>query len=207
MEANDSGDISTVGINSHGHHPKRGAMTTTPSSSLGLSYASSFSVIDDNTIYVLGTDGNLWLEHAVNGKFGQVPPPREPVDGNVLAFQAVDANTIFVLGTDGNLWLEHAINSKFGQVPPPRELVDGNVIAFQAIDVNSVFVLDKGGLYLDHVKQSIDGRVLPILPRETVNVAVAAFQALDENAVYFLDAGGNLMLTHRIISSKKYYIY
>jgi hypothetical protein len=29
---------------------------------------------------VLGTNGNLWLEH---GPFGTVPPPRQQVDGNV----------------------------------------------------------------------------------------------------------------------------
>jgi hypothetical protein len=32
-------------------------------------------------LLVLGTDGKLWLEH---GPFGNVPPPRTQIDGNVL---------------------------------------------------------------------------------------------------------------------------
>ncbi len=102
--------------------------------SLSLSYFTSFHGLNDQTIYVLGSDGNLWLEHSVNlispgapGTFGQVPPPREHVDGNVAAFQPLDPNTVYVLGSDGNLWLEHSIGGKFGQVPPPRDTGTGNV--------------------------------------------------------------------------------
>jgi hypothetical protein len=43
-----------------------------------------FQALDSNFIYVLGTDGNLWFEHSVNGKFGQIPPPRGKVDANVM---------------------------------------------------------------------------------------------------------------------------
>ena len=60
----------------------------------------------------LGTDGNLWLEQP---PFGNVPPLRTQIDGNVRAFQAFDYNDIYVLGTDGNLWLERG---PFGTVPP-----------------------------------------------------------------------------------------
>jgi hypothetical protein len=74
------------------------------------------------TIYVLGADGNLWLE--TGGPFGTIPPRRQQVDGNVAAFQALDLNTIYVLGKNGNLWLEHA---PFGTVPPTRLQFDGNV--------------------------------------------------------------------------------
>jgi len=72
-------------------------------------------------VLALGTNGNLWLEH---GPFGNVPPPRQQVDGNVEAFQGLSATEVLVLGTDGNLWLEHG---PFGKVPPPRQQVDGNV--------------------------------------------------------------------------------
>jgi hypothetical protein len=41
--------------------------------------------MDAAAAYVLGTDGNLWLEHAgPDGKFGQIPPPREQVDADLL---------------------------------------------------------------------------------------------------------------------------
>lgn len=43
-----------------------------------------------------GGSVNLYYRQAI-------PPPREQVDGNVLAFQALDDNTVFVLGTDRNL--------------------------------------------------------------------------------------------------------
>jgi len=40
-----------------------------------------FQALDAQTMVVLGTDRNLWLEHA---PFGTVPPSRQQVDGNVL---------------------------------------------------------------------------------------------------------------------------
>ncbi len=94
-----------------------------------------------DVLYVLGADGNLWLEHS-DGVV--VPPPRQHVDGSVIAFQGLDANTIYVLGTDGNLWLEHSVNGQFGQVPPPRTHIDGNVDDFQAIGTGA-YVLGKDG--------------------------------------------------------------
>jgi hypothetical protein len=69
--------------------------------------------------YVLGVDGNLWLETA---PWGKVPPAREQVDGNVAGFWPLSASEAYVLGTDGNLWLE---NAPWGTVPPGRKHVDG----------------------------------------------------------------------------------
>src|SRR5580700_10848057 len=91
--------------------------------------AQAFEPLSAYEIYVLGSNGNLWLEHSgANGLFGQVPPPRQQVDGNVAAFYPLNANNIYVLGIDANLWLEHnGANRLFGQVPPPRQQVDGNV--------------------------------------------------------------------------------
>jgi hypothetical protein len=77
----------------------------------------SSASIDANTIYVLGQDGKLWLEH---GPFNSVPPPRQQVDGNVAAFDPVDGNNIYVLGSDGKFWLEFG---PFGRVPPNRQIV------------------------------------------------------------------------------------
>ncbi len=36
-----------------------------------------------NWVWVLGEDGNLWLEQ---GLFGKVPPSRQQIDGDVLGF-------------------------------------------------------------------------------------------------------------------------
>ena len=58
-----------------------------------------------NHIFVLGTDGNMWLEHA---PFGEGIPRREQVDGNVRAFQGLDRRTAFALGAcqQGYVWRE-----------------------------------------------------------------------------------------------------
>jgi hypothetical protein len=107
----------------------------------------SFQPIDAYNIFVLGVDGNLWLDT------WPVPPPNTPgfnawgdvqetirrrrqVDANVAAFQAIDRNTVFVLGKDGNLWLE---TSSTATTPPwgnltqtinTRQHIDGIVEAF-----------------------------------------------------------------------------
>ena len=168
-------------------------------SSLNPLYSSSFQALDTNTVYVLGEDGNLWLEHGGNDEWGQVPPPRERVDGNVRAFQALDANNVYVLGSNGNLWLEHSVNGKFGQVPPPRDHVDGNVAAFQAMNSEQVYVLGTdGNLWLEHSVNGKFGQVPP--PRDHVDGNVAAFVALpqDVNTIYVLGTDGNLWLEHSV---------
>jgi hypothetical protein len=48
--------------------------TSTPSSH------PEFEALSPDLAYVLGTDGNLWLE---TGPWGTVPPSRQQVDGNV----------------------------------------------------------------------------------------------------------------------------
>jgi hypothetical protein len=98
----------------------------------------SFRVVNPRStdqLLVLGSNANLWLEHA---PFGNVPPAREQVDGGVHAFQPIDNQTVLALGNNGKLWLEHA---PFGNVPPAREQVDGNVRAFQGLDSQTVLVL------------------------------------------------------------------
>ncbi len=94
----------------------------------------SFQTVDAyRHIFVLGTDGNLWLEQA---PFGKVPPARVQIDGNTFTFQALDLNTVLVLGTDGNLWLEQA---PFGKVPPARVQIDGSVQTFQGLELANGF--------------------------------------------------------------------
>ena len=85
----------------------------------------TFQGLSATQAYVLGEDGNLWLESA---PWGNVPPSREQVDDNVAALQALSATQAYVLGKDGNMWLE---SGPWGHVPPSREQV--NVTALQAL--------------------------------------------------------------------------
>ncbi|CEG58765.1 hypothetical protein [Legionella fallonii] len=141
-----------------------------------------FQAINPGEVYVLGSDDNLWLEHA---PFGAVPPSRIHVDANVSTFQAVDLGTILVLGTDGNLWLETA---PFGNVPPHRQQIDGNVQAFQALDMNTIFVLGTdGNLWLETAPF---GKQIPPL-RQQVDGNVIQFWAMDSGTVYVLGSDLN----------------
>src|SRR5579885_1215587 len=89
-----------------------------------------------DTVLVLGSDGNLWLEY---GPFGHPAPKfwtrREQVDANVQGFLGVNYDQVFVLGSDGNLWLEQG---PFGQPAPNfwtgRTPIDANVQAFATLD-------------------------------------------------------------------------
>jgi hypothetical protein len=131
--------------------------------------------VDSEHVFVVDNDRNLWLE---TGPFGaQIPPPRVPVDGNVVAIQPIDASSVYVLGTDGNLWLE---NAPFGTVPLPpcsethgfgkgfgcRTLIHSNVDAFVAMPGGAVYVVD-GNLDLWKVGTpniKIDGNVIAFQP-------------------------------------------
>jgi hypothetical protein len=98
-----------------------------------------FAAIDENNVYVLGSDRKLWLENAPFG--GTIPPHRAQVDGDVLDFEALDGGNIYVLGTDRNLWLEYGPFLIKGPIPPSRTHIDGNVRGFQATPGSDVFVL------------------------------------------------------------------
>jgi hypothetical protein len=115
---------------------------------------------DTDNILVLGRDRNLCWSILLNGRSGQVPPPREQVDGNVLAFQAIDLNNVIVLGTDNILWVEHV---PFGQVPPPRgQFTLLKVLAFQAVDTATIAFLDTDqNLWLQagFTRAQVDGNV------------------------------------------------
>jgi hypothetical protein len=85
-------------------------------------------------IFVLGTDGNLWLE---NAPFGTVPlPPCSETSGfgkgfgcctliysNVDAFVVMPGGPVYVVDGNLDLW----------QVGTPSVKIDGNVIAFQPL--------------------------------------------------------------------------
>ncbi len=145
-------------------------------------WRTAFQALNAAEIYVLGSDNNLWLEHA---PFGSVPPSRTQIDSNVDTFQAMDLGNVYVLGTDGNLWLETA---PFGNVPPSRVQVDGSVLAFQALDLNTVFVLGTdGNLWLETAPF---GNVPP--SRQQVDSNVIQFWAMDTGTVYVLGRDLNL---------------
>ncbi|MGO9525235.1 hypothetical protein, partial [Mycobacterium sp.] len=54
--------------------------------------------------FVLGQDGNLWIEAGLGG-WGSPPPPRLHVDSNVsMVFYAVDPMQFYVTDMNGSLW-------------------------------------------------------------------------------------------------------
>ena len=88
-----------------------------------------FQAVTANSVFVLGHDGRLWLEHAPfdHGTMWEA--------GGVQAFQGVGGGRVFVLGGDGRLWLES------GPFPAtPRQLVASNVANFQALDDHIIFI-------------------------------------------------------------------
>jgi hypothetical protein len=88
-----------------------------------------------SNVYVLGTDGNLWIEAPGWQQNGRVL-----VDSNVQSFAADprEPGYLFVEGTDHNLWLESPGWQQHG-----RTWVDGNVQAF-AVDPSA-----SGHLYVE----------------------------------------------------------
>src|ERR1700733_4867402 len=104
----------------------------------------SFAPVSPTEAYVLGSDGNLWLE-----RFGSGQTTRVHVDGDVQAFQPLGSAQALVLGLDSNLWLEQG---PWGTVPPKRQQVDGDVNAFQALGLGTIaqiYVLQDTNLWLE----------------------------------------------------------
>ncbi len=146
----------------------------------------AFEGIDTQHVYVLGSNGNLWLEH---GPYTTVPPARQQVDADVTTFQSAHDGTgnVLVLDMMNNLWLE---SPPFGTVPPARQQVDGGVRAFQSIDSSTVFVLGNDGtLWFE------TGPFSTVPPsRQTVDANVRDFHALSANKVLVLSTDGNLWI-------------
>jgi hypothetical protein len=148
-------------------------------------------------VFVLGRDGNLWLEFGFGTTNPTVPPPRTPIDGNVAGFQPLSLQEVFVLGGDGNLWHELA---PFGAVPLPscnggtsgcRNQVDANVLDFWAVDSDHVFVLGT-----DHnlwLEQGPFGQQIPPL-RTPVDANAALVEAIDADQAFVVGTDDNLWL-------------
>src|ERR1700733_7888276 len=145
----------------------------------------SFAPVSPTEAYVLGSDGNLWLE-----RFGSGQTTRGHVDGDVQAFQPLGSAQALVLGLDGNLWLEQG---PWGTVPPKRQQVDRNVNAFQALGlgtITQIYVLQDGNLWLE---QGRFGQQVPSARRH-VDGQVADFFGVSGTEVYVLGSDGNLWL-------------
>ncbi|MGA7340820.1 MAG: hypothetical protein WBE72_02160 [Terracidiphilus sp.] len=144
-------------------------------------------------IFVLGSDGNLWLE---TGPFGtQIPPARLQVDSNAAAFQALDSNDVIVLGSDGNLWLETWPFGNVAQTVQTRRQIDGNVAAFQAVMSgygDNVFVLGTDGNLWWETWPPSGSVAQTIALRKQIDANVKKFVPLDVNDVFVLGADGNL---------------
>jgi hypothetical protein len=152
--------------------------------------AKTFSALSADVVYVIGSDGALWLEQAPFGP-AHIPPKRTPVDTSAMACSAVDANTIYVLGNDGNLWLEQA---PFGpaHIPPKRTPIDKYAVGCSAVNANTIYVLGSdGNLWLE---QAPFGPAHIPPKRTQVDANAVGCSAVDANTVYVLDSDGNLWL-------------
>jgi len=160
----------------------------------------AFYAIDPGTIFVLGSDGNLWMEWA----FGTIPPGRTQVDGNVTEFQTISSSEVFVLGDNGNLWREFG---PFGTVPPSpcsspgqegcRYQVASDVHDFMVADSTAIFVSDNSGdLWVLTYGDSSDLAPSQNPSATHVDGNVAAFWAIDSATVYVLGQDGSLWLEH-----------
>lgn len=136
-------------------------------------------------IYILGTDGNLWL---AEGPFGQtIPPKRTPVDITVNtefgpSLFAFNSNELLVKGSDNNLWLERGPFGGFpwvqtGLFPPEpgtRFWIDGNVYSFYPWSLEGPYFITgtDQNLWFNPIigyRTQIDGNAVfgqPITPNE-----------------------------------------
>jgi hypothetical protein len=137
----------------------------------------AFQAIDDQTVYVLSADGNLWREHGNSGA-------RDWVDGNVRAFQAIDTYTVFVLGNDATLWQENGNMYN-------RTLIDSAVVKFQHTIPGETFVLGfDGNLWREHPDSH---------SKDLVDGSVRTFHARSDSSpetIYVLGSDGTLWREH-----------
>jgi hypothetical protein len=157
----------------------------------------AFQVMDAQTLFVLGNDGNLWFETAPDwgGAWGNVAGTianRLQVDGDVMQFWATGLGTVFVLGNDLNLWLETGPWGDVGSTIQFRVQIDANANDLQPLDENTVFVLGHdGNLWLEVGRPFIDV-AHTIAARSFVASNVLVFGALTAGQLYYVDGDSNL---------------
>ena len=148
-----------------------------------------------DAVYVIRSDGTLWLEQAPFG-----PENSTQVDANATACSAVDADTVYVVGSDGNLWLEHAPFGH-GHIPPKRQPVDpldANAVACSAANAATVYVLGRdGNLWIENAP-------FPTIPADRQGVfhpnAVVGCSAVNDETAYVVDDGGNVWLVQTLVT-------
>jgi len=110
--------------------------------------------MDTRTVYVLGSDLNLWYEIGPFGNVDITVSNRSQIDANVNDFQPLrvstgggsspsgsSADVIFILGRDANLWLTQGPFQGIANTVNNRKLIDSNVIAFGAGDPSNLFII------------------------------------------------------------------
>jgi hypothetical protein len=181
------GPFGTVPLPDASYPPSPGSRTQIDGS-VGVFWAWS-----PGEVFVLGRDGNLWLEFGFGTNVPAVPPPRYYIDGNVIEFQPVSLQEVFVRGSDNKLWQELG---PFGTVPLPscnggtsscRNLVDENVYRFWAVDFNHVYVIGTdGNLWLEYgpfgqqvppERVQVDGNAIGIWGQDVDQAYVIGFDA------------------------------
>ena len=129
--------------------------------------------IDATTVFVLGTDGNLWRE---TGDLRN----RILVDSNVKDFQPLSTQLCYVLHNDNTL----SRAEDFSIAGFRGIQVDSNVQAFQGLDFTTVYVLGTDGNLWREIGTWTN--------RSWVDSTVAHFQAIDATTVYVQGTDGKL---------------
>ncbi len=146
----------------------------------------SFHAIDGNWVYVLGTDGNLWLEDGTAGN-------RSQVASGIQKFQPFNDGSInwsiYVLYKTANLFYAAQslgavpVSSKRNDTPiqivlnsiPPA--INGNVADFSAVDLVTAYILGTDGkLWRERGSASnrdlVDSSVESFVPMDTKEILV-----------------------------------
>ena len=143
------------------------------------------------SLYVLGSNGNLWQEAP-----GWQTTGRTLVDSNVKAFVPTSGDDLYVEETDGSLWLEGPNWQTTG-----RTFIDSSVEAFSAVAPGDQFApAGAGDLYVEGTDGNLwlEGPGWETIPngRTLIATDVQSFAA-DPNAsgyLYVQQTNGNLWL-------------
>jgi hypothetical protein len=104
----------------------------------------AFDPVGNGTyVWVVGTDGKLWIERT-----GQGHGPN-PVDSDVFNIQGMDSALVFVENRSGFLWREDGSWTA-------RDSVDGNIHSFHATSPYTVWVEGSdGNLWREHLSTAL----------------------------------------------------
>jgi hypothetical protein len=178
--------------------------TSTTHHGAGIANSTSmYQPVNANAVFVLGSDGNLWLETGPWNGIQHTIDTRKQVDAQVTYFWAVDSKHVFVVGNDGNLWYETAptpsdVNG-WGNVQAvidTRQQVDGRVAEFQVLNSRTLVVEGYGGnLWLETASPTSGWSVgNTIGTRKPIDGNVQSFSAVDENTIFVQGEDNKLWL-------------